>query len=227
MDSIGGAGGGGWGSLAATALNAYGQYSKYKGQRQVASGMDVQADAYDDIGERRAHVAEIQAEQLEEAAGQQLASSQRTAEETRRQGRFAASRALAVAAASGGGASDPTVVKIISDMAGETAYRSMTNLYDGEVAARNSLKQAEAERYGGQIARMDARRAASATRSQADNTRSAARVNALTGIGMSLYDKYGKDIDPRGGSDTGYVNATDSGMFDGEYVNATDFGAYD
>ena len=63
--------------------------------------------------------AKIRAVQLEEKAGQERAISQRKAVNVRRQAKLAESRALALAAASGGGASDPTVMNIISGIAGE------------------------------------------------------------------------------------------------------------
>jgi hypothetical protein len=214
-----------------TVLNSVGQVSQYSGQRQIAAGQDLQANAYTEIGQRRATIAEIEAKQHEANALQEVASSQRTGAEDQRQARLAASRALAVAAASGGGASDPTVVSIISRIAGEGTYRSMTDLYNGEVAAKNQLQQAQANRYEGSIAQLDAQRAAAAAQARASNTRSNANINALTGIGKSLYDKYGKDIDPsKSTSDGEYTNATDLGLYGdsgSSYTNATDLGFYD
>ena len=203
MDSIGemfsgagSSGGGNWMSMIPTVLNAVGKGTQYYGQQKIASGQDLQASAYEDIGQRRAYIAGIEASQHEENAVQQVASSQRTAADEQKHARLVASRALAVAAASGGGASDPTVVGIISRIAGEGTYRSMTALYEGEMAARTSRRQAEAARYGGQIAQIDAQRAAAASRGQASTTRNNANINALTDVGKSLYDKYAKDIAP-------------------------------
>lgn len=87
-----------------------------------------------------------EAVQLEAQAGQDRASSQRSAIENRRQSRLLQSRALALAAASGGGASDPTVVNILSRLEGEGEYRALVSLYEGEEAARSKLMQAAARR---------------------------------------------------------------------------------
>ena len=77
-----------------------------------------------------------QAEILRVQAGQERAASQRDAARERRNQRLLESRAQAVAAASGGGASDPTVTKVISDIAGEGTYRALGALYTGEDKAR-------------------------------------------------------------------------------------------
>lgn len=79
---------------------------------------------------------EFNMQQAEKEAGATIAISQRAAEEERRQGRMAASRALAVAAASGAGVSDPTIVRLISNIKGEGAYRASVALYEGEARAR-------------------------------------------------------------------------------------------
>jgi len=67
------------------------------------------------------------------AANQAIATSQRSALEERRQAELLASRALAVA---GGSAGDPTVMRVISDIEGEGAYRANVELYGGEEKAR-------------------------------------------------------------------------------------------
>lgn len=87
-----------------------------------------------------------EARQLDAKAGLERASSQREALEERRQGRLAQSRTLALAAASGGGASDPTVVNLMADLAGEGEYRALTALYNGEEEARGLEAQATARR---------------------------------------------------------------------------------
>lgn len=87
-----------------------------------------------------------EASQFDALAGQDRASSQRTGAEQRRQARLLQSRALAVAAASGGGASDPTVINILSRLEGEGEYRALTALYEAEEAARSKELQANARR---------------------------------------------------------------------------------
>lgn len=133
-----------------------------KAQRE--QGKQEQANAYEE------------AEQLDINAGQQVAAAQRSAMEHQREGRLAQSRALAVAAASGGGASDPTVINIISQLAGETAYRGMVDLYQGQEESRNMRLEAENMRRTGDASR------------KAGNQKSFATV--LDGA-SSLFSKYG------------------------------------
>lgn len=87
-----------------------------------------------------------EATQLDALAGTDRASAQRTGSEQKRQARLLQSRALAVAAASGGGASDPTVINILSRLEGEGEYRSLVALYEGEEVARSKEAQASARR---------------------------------------------------------------------------------
>ena len=77
------------------------------------------------IGQRRAgdsvkKARKFEAAQMDRLASRAEASSQREAQEVERQGQLKMSRALAVASASGGGASDPTVMDFIGDLAGDT-----------------------------------------------------------------------------------------------------------
>lgn len=99
----------------------------------------------------RKAAAEFEAQQLEQNAGQSMAVAQRQAFETGRTGEYTKSRALALAAASGGGASDPTVINTIANLASETAYRKSIDLYQGEERARQLNLSAAASRYSGQI----------------------------------------------------------------------------
>lgn len=117
-----------------------------------------------------------QAVQLEQMAGQDRASSQRTAAAQRRQARLLASTALARAAASGGGADDPTVVNILANLSGEGAYRAMTALYEGEEEARSKEMQALARRK------------------EARNAKRAGAISAVGTIlqsGATMYERYG------------------------------------
>lgn len=119
---------------------------------------------------------EFTARQLERKANLVKASSQRGALEIERQGKLEQSRALAVAAASGGGASDPTVINHMAQLAGETNYRKMVSLYEGEEQAQQLMGEARAARRGGKSARRTSRLQAITT--------------VLSG-GTSLYSKYG------------------------------------
>lgn len=125
-------------AAAAPYMMAAGTLLSAKGQRQAGKASQRQAG--------------FDADQLEIAAGRSKAVSQRESLEHKRQGKLAQSRALAVGAF-GGGASDPTVVKTISDLAGETAYRSAVALYGGESKAQNYMLRAGQRRMEGEAAR--------------------------------------------------------------------------
>jgi len=120
--------------------------------------------------------AAFKAAQLKRAAGLKKAESQRSALEIERQGKLQQSRALAVAAASGGGASDPTIVDHMARLAGETNYRKMVALYEGEDAANQLNLQAEITKREGKQQR------------QAANI---ASIGTALSEGSSLYNKYG------------------------------------
>lgn len=100
-------------------------------------------------GRRAKQAADFAATQMEARAGQALAASQMAALEVRRKAQLMESRALAVAAAGGGGVSDTTIVKLISDLAGEGSYRAAVELYEGQDRARQLKMQAGLERITG------------------------------------------------------------------------------
>ena len=162
--------------IAAGVASVFGGLMQMQGYRQAADAARVSG--------RRANVAkQFEAEQLDQLAGQSIAASQRDMLEQRRQADLAASRALALAAASGGGASDPTVVKIISGIKGEGAYRSAVALYRGEEEARQLHLKAGAARYEGAVAE-------EAGANQADAYGTMAKAS-LFNTASSLFTKYG------------------------------------
>jgi hypothetical protein len=83
---------------------------------------------------------------------------------------------LALAAASGGGASDPTIVNLMANLAGETQYRKSVELYEGGERAKDLRYQGQVRRYEGKEAKRAGKLGAFTT--------------LLTG-GTSLYSKYG------------------------------------
>lgn len=143
-----------------------------------ASIAEAQAKSYNQI-------AAFEAAQLEQQAQEEQAVAQRKAHENLRKSRLMQSRALAIAASSGGGAMDPTVVKIIADLAGEGSYRAGMDLYEGESRARSLKMGAQARRLEGQAGLVSGRETASAYRFAAGST-------LLTGVGQTLADKYGR-----------------------------------
>lgn len=116
-------------ALAGNAISVLSSYQK---------GRQAQADA------------NFVAAQEEQQAGQDRAAAQRQAIEQRRQARLANSRLQALA---GGGGSDPTVVNLSADIAGEGELRALTSLYEGEDQARGRELAAESARLQGKLAK--------------------------------------------------------------------------
>lgn len=171
---------------------------------QAAGGYQSEQAAKRASAARKA-AAEFDAQQLEQNAGQSVAAAQRQAFEAERSGKYLESRALAVAAASGGGASDPTVMNTIANLASETAYRKSVDLYQGEERSRQLKMSAAATRYSGEIgsqAILDQGRAAetqafSGIVSGATGMyRPRSAPNPLTNGGDSMYRRYGYPSNP-------------------------------
>lgn len=154
------------------------------GMTAVFAGMQVGGTIAAAQGQRAAgsmaqRGAELEALQMQKAGGQAVAASQRDAAEQARQSRLLQSRALALAAA-GGGASDPTVVKIVSDLAGEGAYRQALALYGGEEHRRALETGAVAKQYEGVVAKETGNISATST-----------LIRGFGSVGAGLYGKYG------------------------------------
>ena len=123
--------------------------------------------------ERRAN---LEAQQLDASAKEELAAAQRAGVEEERMGEFRASRMLALAAASGAGASDPTVINLMANLAGETQYSKSVKLYEG--GTRSAQKK-----YEGRLRRFEGREARKAGEFGAKTT--------LLGGAAGLFSKYG------------------------------------
>ena len=142
-------------------------------------------------GQRKKVADQFEAEQYLVNAGQTIASSQRAAAEARRQAGLVESRILAVAAAGGGGASDPTIINLISQTHARGAYNSAVALYQGEDQARSMRMAAAAKNYEGAVAEESGY-----LKDQAYRT--AAGSSILKGAG-SLFNKYGFGTDSKTG----------------------------
>lgn len=88
----------------------------------------------------------FKAAQLERAATESRAASQRDAFEQKRKARFALSTLRARAAAGGGGI-DSDAIKIGGDIAARGEYMALAELYTGENRARGLEDEAMATRY--------------------------------------------------------------------------------
>jgi len=130
-------------------------------------------------GNAKDDAANFEAQQLRMSGRRVMAAATSQAQIEEHKGKLLASRATAVAAASGGGASDPTVVKIISDIKGEATLRANEALYAGESQKQLLQTQANAKKLEGKQARQ-------ASIITATGEFAKAGVDA-----GSLYDKYG------------------------------------
>lgn len=134
-------------------------------------------------GERAQAMSQFEAWEAERRAGIAISISQRQAMEEERQGRFVASRALAVAAASGAGVSDPTMVRVIANARGEGAVRAATDLYEGEARSRQLRTEAAMGRLSGSEA--------AAEGAAKEEAMALASLGTTAKEGLSLYSKYG------------------------------------
>ena len=96
---------------------------------QVVATMKSAADEADAM--------KAEGQQYRAKANENVAVSQRLAQQELWKGEVLASRAQAVAAASGGGATDPTVVHLISQIEGDAEYQALSRLYEGTTAAND------------------------------------------------------------------------------------------
>lgn len=148
----------------------------------MSAGSQVQAGrTTSQVGQAQQRIAQNEAAELDRYANQEIAASHRASAEERRVANLASSRAQALAAASGAGG--PTVARIISGLAGEGAYRSAVQLYEGEQKARGIRAKAYGVRQQG-----DLEAAMGESRQAAYNT--AAGTSLIRGAG-SLFEKYG------------------------------------
>ncbi len=103
-------------------------------------------------GQAQQQQAQAEARALVNKSNADASAAQRQAQDYRRQAQYAISRGQALAAASGAGATDPTVVNVLGQIAGEGDYRALTSLYTGETQSQNDLSGAQAARNEGSAA---------------------------------------------------------------------------
>lgn len=167
----------------------------------AAGGTLLQAKSQMDAGKAAKKMGEYTAEEARIKAIQAQAVGQRKAAEQRRQANLVGSKLQAQAAA-GGGATDPTILKLQEDIAGEGEYRALTDLYESEVQSNDLITQGNMARYEGNL------------------KNKAGKMNAMSTIlsfGGDMYSKYGMG----GGtynSSTGSAGASSSRFRSGETV---------
>lgn len=164
--------------------------------------LDQQADLQRQAGEARKTAADLEANVLEVQAGQTVAAAQRDMFDVQRATRLAQSRAVALSAASGGGASSPTVLTIVGNMAKEGAYNGVRALYAGEEQARLMKIQAIEKRKLGQFDMTAGSLAGLASETKGRGAQLSSYGTILNTAG-SLFGKYGGAAPGTDGTGTG------------------------
>lgn len=172
------------------------------GSNRAKKNSDREAELQRRAGEARNAAAQLEANVLEAQAGQTIAASQRDMFDVQRASRLAQSRAIALSAASGGGASSPTVMNIVGNMAKEGAYNAARALYAGEEQARLMRIQAVEKRRLGEFDMTAGNLAGLAAEGRGRAAQLSSYGTVLNTAG-SLYAKYGGRGPDSGGGGSG------------------------
>lgn len=121
-------------SAGSAALGVAGSVAQAKGTREAAKA-EAQNQRY-------------LATQEDMKAKEEMAASQREAQQSRSEATLANSRAQALAASSGGGAGSdaPTIVRLMSDISGQGELNAGTSIYGGQQRAAGLLDSAKGRR---------------------------------------------------------------------------------
>lgn len=157
-----------------------------KGKKAAKKEAELQRQA----GAMKKEASYFEANVLETQAVQRVAVAHLQALDIQRVTSLTNSRAQALAAFSGGGASAPTVVKVMADIAKEGARNAAYALYSGEEAARTMRLQAFQKRKEGDFAEISGGQLASASEARGSAAELQGFGNALGAVG-GLYGKYG------------------------------------
>lgn len=153
---------------------------------------------------QRQQMANLQARQMEIAAGQEQAAGQRQDIEARRKGVLLASRMRAVMGASGAGIDD----NLLASLEGEGTYAGDTALFNANEKARGMTNQAALTRWSGDTGVWSGAR----DKAAADSAATSTLVGGIAKAGLSFASKYGGDM--FGGGDASFApvsgNITDS-----------------
>lgn len=133
-------------------------------------------------------MANNQAVQLNQQAGQERATAQRKAINSKMAGAYAISRARALQAGNGGDPDSVTSIDNEEKLAGNSEYNALTDMYNGEQRARGLNMQADDVRIEGQQ-----RRDAAITSAFSQGTKTLTSMN-----GSTLFSKYSDPFNPYG-----------------------------
>lgn len=161
----------------------------------LAGGV-LQAGSQLSAGNAAAKQGAFQKQQADIAANNAMGAAERKSIDTRRQTNLVQSRLQALSAA-GGGASDPTVVNLSSNIAGEGEYRALTDLYNGQTQADDLTNKGNIALYEGKAKKSASKMAA---------------LGTILGTGGSLFAKYGGG---GMGSSSGFGNIPGTGTSGG------------
>ncbi len=142
-----------------------------------AVGTGVQALGALQQGRDQKAAYEFEAKQREQQANESRAASQREAQARNREAEAILSRQRTVAAATSGDVTDPSVLDIMGDTAGEADLARRTEIYRGENRARGYQDAAK-------VARMNADRAMTSARYQA--------LGGVLGGASSMFSRFGQ-----------------------------------
>lgn len=187
--------------VGATILNAGAQLAKAQTVKTIAA--------------RRQVAGEYEAKQLEIEGAQSRGIGMRVSQDQTVNTEMVNSTALARAAASGAGASDPTVLAVISRTAGAGAYRALLATYEGEAQARLDMAKASALRYEGATGVSDA-----ATAARMANMTAGATLLSGAVKGGSMYEKYFAGPTPASATNTTTMPTVTSGRSNGSWLQS-------
>lgn len=152
-----------------------------------AKGTLAQGDYAKQAGLMQQQASEFQAQQLEENAGQAIASGQRQAMDTRLKSSLAQSSIIARAAGSGTDAGVGSPAATVGAVASRGEYNALMDMFNGQSTATGLLNQAKGARYSGQLAAIGGEEAQSASRTNALATLASGAGNALSNYGRLRY----------------------------------------
>lgn len=114
-------------------------------------------------GQMAKSMADFEAKQLTNEGQTAVASSQRTMQEQQRRTALVQSTLQSRAAAGGGTATDPTVIKLGSDIAGRGEQNALMDLFEGQNRQSQYAGEAEGRRYSGEAAEIGSQLSAAGT----------------------------------------------------------------
>lgn len=178
-------------SWVAVGVTAASVAMSYVAGQQGKRAANKEAELQRQSGEQRKAAANFEANVLESNATQRIAIAQKEMFDAQRTTRIVESRVQALAAASGGGATSPTALNVMGNIAKEGAVNASRAMYSGEEAARAMRLQAFENRAQGEFAQTGGVLQAEAAMSRGRSIEYQSYASIASSVG-GLYGKYGK-----------------------------------